>query len=524
MAGVDIGPELGTHGALVANHVGPGTAKAGRAHRLVGIHHNVVLCSLNHSVMIMVDDGLAVMVLAVRDDIAHVAALDGVVAVLVHELVGLLHVTLIVHGGRRGLVVHHKADALGMGIGVEGGQVEVRVGSHEVKHVILLGSEPVFPALVPAFDEKGVEAVLGGKVNVAAHVLIVSAVTAMGLSLGIIGHAQLHGRELVGVGPGRFSRNHLPPYAHVLHGMDPGNILQGTGFVEIEDKARSQHVRSSLTHLDGAPGAVAGSLQAAFHALGVGGENGGKGPAPLIQHQVHGRIIQHRSFMDIDVEAVGRFHLQGSLHRPVGSRCLRDIVRTGTGINGRNLREQGPGVVVLLRVIVSGNPPGGVVSGHGKLREFIGHLEIGELVFLRELVAEGQAVVVHAYADVHVDTVLTGELHEHFLVAVTNLRFFSPDGRPYFIQTVTFGSCQGKVPVQKGSVQKLISQAGFFHHRLSIILEPVGRSSVNQGKHSFQPTVGAGEGLILHHDGLGGGTGAEKGSQAKNADQSFHIA
>jgi hypothetical protein len=45
---------------------------------------------------IMIDERLAVVVLAYRKDISYIAALDGVIAILVHELESLIDMTLII--------------------------------------------------------------------------------------------------------------------------------------------------------------------------------------------------------------------------------------------------------------------------------------------------------------------------------------------------------------------------------------------------------------------------------------------
>ena len=76
-------------------------------------------------------------------------------------------------------MVHDEADALLVGIGVEGRQIKIRIRGDEVEDEILLLAVPVFPTFVPALDEQGVKAILGGKVNVAAHILVVGTVPAM---------------------------------------------------------------------------------------------------------------------------------------------------------------------------------------------------------------------------------------------------------------------------------------------------------------------------------------------------------
>ena len=65
----------------------------------MGVHHDMVAGSLADREQVMVDQGLAVVVLPVRDDIAYVAAFDGIVAILVHQSVGLLHPPFIINSG-----------------------------------------------------------------------------------------------------------------------------------------------------------------------------------------------------------------------------------------------------------------------------------------------------------------------------------------------------------------------------------------------------------------------------------------
>ena len=76
-------------------------------------------------------------------------------------------------------MVHHEAHALAPGIGVERLDVEVGVGGDEVEHIVLGVAGPVFPTFVPALYEHLVEAMLGGEVDVAAHVLIGSSVASV---------------------------------------------------------------------------------------------------------------------------------------------------------------------------------------------------------------------------------------------------------------------------------------------------------------------------------------------------------
>ena len=270
VAGVDALTEFGAHSALVADHIGPCAAQTGRSYGFVRVDHDVVLGSLHDGIMVVVVDRLAVMALAKRDDGAHVTALHGVVAVLVHQRVGFLHPMLIVDCGGGTFMVHDETDALLMGVFVQSWQIKVRIGGEEVENELFLFAVPVFPADVPAFDEQPVKTVGGSEVDIAAHVGVVGTVCAIWRGVFKVGLAQFHRGKIVGVIPGALAGNHLPPHTHVLHGMNPRHILQGTRLVEVEDEARGQYIGGFFAYHHGAPRGDAWCLDAAFVAGGVG--------------------------------------------------------------------------------------------------------------------------------------------------------------------------------------------------------------------------------------------------------------
>ncbi len=134
---------------LVADQVGPGAAQSRGAHRLVGIDHDVVPGGQLHGMQVVVDHPLSVVVFASGQDVAHVAALHGVVSVAVHQRVGGLQVAFVVAHRRGGLVVHHQPHALPVRVVVQRLDVEVGIGGYEVEDIVLRVSEPVLPADVP---------------------------------------------------------------------------------------------------------------------------------------------------------------------------------------------------------------------------------------------------------------------------------------------------------------------------------------------------------------------------------------
>ena len=109
MAGLNASEGLvfGTHCGFVGDEVRVGPAQTGRAHGFVGIDHNVMLCGLGDAVLVVVDHILAVMMHAFRQNVAYISGLDGIVAVLLHKIVGSFQMTLVVARAGRGLVVHY---------------------------------------------------------------------------------------------------------------------------------------------------------------------------------------------------------------------------------------------------------------------------------------------------------------------------------------------------------------------------------------------------------------------------------
>ena len=65
----------------------------------MGVDHDFVVGGFGDAAQVVVVEHLAVVVLAVGDDVAYVAALDGWVAIVDHELVGLVEVALVVDDG-----------------------------------------------------------------------------------------------------------------------------------------------------------------------------------------------------------------------------------------------------------------------------------------------------------------------------------------------------------------------------------------------------------------------------------------
>ena len=117
-------------------------------------------------------------------------------------------------------MVHDQLDALAGGVFAKHGDIEIGIRLVEEILAVLAVSGPVFPTLVPAFDEDGRDAVLGREVYVSLHVVVVGRMTAVGTERAVVGDAGL-GERVVGVCPGLAAGEHLPPHAHEFLRFDP---------------------------------------------------------------------------------------------------------------------------------------------------------------------------------------------------------------------------------------------------------------------------------------------------------------
>ena len=190
---------LGSGCRLVAYEVRICPAEAGRTHCLMSVDHDLVLCGLIHDMLVMVHDGLAVMVLSLREDPAHIAGLDGIVTVFVHKTQGLLKMTFIIAHRRRCLMVHHESDTLGMGIVIESLDVKIRIRGHEIEYILLATADPFFPSFVPTFHKHLVEAMLRCEINIAADILICGSMLSVRGHLAVISHSKFDMGKLVSV-------------------------------------------------------------------------------------------------------------------------------------------------------------------------------------------------------------------------------------------------------------------------------------------------------------------------------------
>lgn len=81
---------------LIADEVWPCAAYSGGTHSLMSIDHYLIVGGFLHSILVMVYKPLAEMVASCRDYVANISAFYGIIAVVLHKLICLVHAALVI--------------------------------------------------------------------------------------------------------------------------------------------------------------------------------------------------------------------------------------------------------------------------------------------------------------------------------------------------------------------------------------------------------------------------------------------
>ena len=241
--------------------------------------------------------------------------------------------------------------------------------------------------------------------------------------------------------------------------MDPAHVLNGTRLVEIEDKAGSKHVSGLLADLHGPPGGLARGLKPPLDTLRIRRKPGAEGHRLRLENEILCGVVHDGRLVKIDIEAVVRLHLKCRLHGIRRNEDLPGLVEDAVFLVAAGYFAQAAlGVVVLLRVVVAADPPGGVVARQGEFRPFFLYLEICQRVLLREFITQPEAVVIEPEAYVHRSAVSLQQMDQKFIVMVAYLGLLAPDRLPRFVETVGLGLDKGEslpeiLPVHKRESQ-----------------------------------------------------------------------
>ena len=172
---------------------------------------------------------------------------------------------------------------------------------------------------------------------------------------------------------------------------------------------------------------------------------------------MHARIIHKSGLVDIDVQAVIRTHLERSLHRIVRPESLRGVSADSLLVFFAYFRQAALGIIIFLSVIVTRNPPCGMVTGQGELGKFLLDDKIVQVLLRRKLVAESQSVIIETETYRHLPSGRgLHKIHKKLIVIVAYLCLLSPYRLPSLVKRRSFRTFKRK------SVMERIRRKGIF--------------------------------------------------------------
>ena len=265
------------------------------------------------------------MMFSTRNNVTYISTLHSIIPVIYHKLICFIKMTFVVTYRSRGLVMHHQLYPFFLCIRIEHFHIKIRIRSDEIKDIILWISKPVFPTFIPAFHQYLVESMFGSKIDITFHFIIVGWMASVWLCLGIIRLSKFHRINIIRIRPGTFSGDHFPPHSDIFHRLNPRNIFINTRLIQVQSQFGSQNITGIITYNHRTPRWTTGSLHIPLISFRIRSQPWFKNQVLIVQIQMHTRVVDQSGFMQIDIQSVGRFHLQGSLYTCRRERCLRSI-------------------------------------------------------------------------------------------------------------------------------------------------------------------------------------------------------
>ena len=118
----------------------------------MSIHHNLIFGCFFYCILIMIYNPLIIMIFSSWENIAYIAALYNIVSIFLHELIRLVHVTLIVTNRSRCFMMHNHFYSFRFCIFMYLFNIKIRIWRYKIENVVFGATKPVFPALIPAFN------------------------------------------------------------------------------------------------------------------------------------------------------------------------------------------------------------------------------------------------------------------------------------------------------------------------------------------------------------------------------------
>ena len=155
----------------------------------------------------------------------------------------------------------------------------------------------------------------------------------------------------------------------------------------------------------------------------------------VIQIEVNRREVNEGSLVEVDVHTLIRLEHQRRLYARLREGGLGAVLREGLVEEPTDLGETAVLVVVLLSVVVTGDPVRLVVARHSELGELaLDDVEVTTLA-AGELIAEAEPVIEETEADSYgIAVTLLLERDEQFVVVVADRLDLAPDRLPGLIE------------------------------------------------------------------------------------------
>ena len=121
-----------------------------------------------------------------------------------------------------------------------------------------------------------------------------------------------------------------------------------------------------------------------------------------------------------------------------------------------------------------------MVARHGKLSLLFLDDEICEHSFLRELIAEADAVVIDAEAYLHLAVVFgLVETDQQLIIVIANTAVLAPDRMPCLVEARRCDTGEGETAHEVGTVSQLETESRRQYHGFALVIDTVDRHTVD---------------------------------------------
>ena len=169
-----------------------------------------------------------------------------------------------------------------------------------------------------------------------------------------------------------------------------------------------------------------------------------------VKLEVHARIVEKGSLVDIDVKAAVSTHLERCLHTVHRVWSLRVISADGILHLSCNLRETALCEIVLLGIVITRYPPSCMITCECKLSHLLLDHEVAELALIWELVTESETIVIEAETDSHLSVCRSlDEVYEKLVVMVADLCLLTPHWFPCLVKCRSLYAFEGESVIER---------------------------------------------------------------------------